>query len=103
MRMAQAGEAENGFCARSGWPIYRSAQQAAAPHEREQVGTTRVFQHLYGTQGCGFGRTVSVAFENGRRCVRNAWWQCLVGAMCNYAIYKFCKSDQGTYDYVPGG
>jgi hypothetical protein len=100
VRKAQAGEAEDGFCARTNWPAILSPQQAAASYDRDVVGTTRLFWHKHTNPGCGFARTTAVTSENGKRCLSFAWWQCLVGAKCNYANYKLCKNTTtGIYEY----
>lgn len=97
MRKAQAGEAEEGFCARTNWPVHTSSQQAAAAWDRDVVGSTRVSVYRQGTQGCAFTRTTAITAEDGQRCVQFAAWQCLIGAKCNHANYKLCKNAAGIY------
>ena len=102
MRKAQAKEAENGFCARTNWRTL-TPQETDAAFDRDVTGSRRVHNNVARPPtGCGFMRTLEVFEEAGRRCLRNASWQCPVAGRCNYSLHKFCKNSDGIYKWSPG-
>lgn len=98
IRRANAGEPEGGFCSIVRWPTYWTPQQAARMYDRDYVGSARASVHRYKSHGCGVARTTAVTFQDGRRCVTETGWHCLVGGNCaHYPSYTLCKDYEGAY------
>ena len=98
MRRANAGEPEGGFCGRVDWPTYRTPQEAARMYDLDKVGDVRPSVHRYKGHGCGVARTTAVTVRNGRRCVTETGWHCLVDGGCGYyPSYTLCKDRDGAY------
>ena len=99
MRKVSAGEAENGFCATTGWPA-ANAETNRAFRENAVVGSTTVDSFSGGTL-CASARVIEVSFQDGRKCLRYQWWACQVGKQCAGGTTRTCKGADGAWQDVP--
>jgi hypothetical protein len=98
IRRANASAPEGGFCGSVDWPTYRTPQEAARMYDLDKVGDVRPSVHRYKSHGCGVARTTAVTFQDGRRCVTETGWHCIVGGDCgHYPSYTLCKDQDGAY------
>jgi hypothetical protein len=80
VRKAEAGENENGFCSRVGWPRGDNWEGFAAFLKSASVGTWKV--NTFANGNCELDRVTRVHQEGGARCVTYSIWVCQKDNTC---------------------
>jgi hypothetical protein len=99
MRKVAAGEAEDGFCANTGWRASNAATNRAF-RENAVVGATTV-DNFDGGALCATARVLAVFYEQGRKCMRYQWWACQAGKRCGGGTTLTCKGADGEWEDKP--
>lgn len=97
IRKAEAKELDGGFCAAvSGWPP-GDRRSYVYFLDGARLGFAKVNTFNAGAQ-CQFDRVTEVYRQNGRKCVRYAWWACVRGANCARGEDADCKLASGDWE-----
>jgi hypothetical protein len=97
MRKGVSNEPENGFCARTGWPLETSTSDTGNFYGTASPGASKSFQDNYSgpVPYCAYILVEDVSFATGRRCVRAQMWWCQMGRACHNRIYRGCQGPSG--------
>jgi hypothetical protein len=97
MRKGQAGDDENGFCARANWQVLTWEHETFFYDGAIPGSVLLTINPAVSPPVCWFSRVTSVSDEGGGRCVHALVWWCSVGGKCSHSPYKYCKDSGGTY------
>ena len=104
-RKAVAKEAENGFCAGTGWPMRKNDEAGRAAFaaflDQAVEGNAQLAVTTYDDPPprCNINRVAAVFVEGGRRCLQLLIWDCTIGGPCGYGSFKYCRKPDGLYEY----
>lgn len=92
-RKAEAGETENGFCSRAGWPPGDNWDGFAAFLKAANVGSWKI--NTFANGNCELNRVTRVHQENVGRCVSYSLWKCTRGGTCGTGKVVDCLDQNG--------
>ena len=95
VRKAQSKEQEDGFCARTAWPLGDSSADFAAFLRKAATESQRATTFSNGA--CVFNLVTRVHMENGNKCVSYTYYTCSRGAACGLGKSVDCLRPDGTY------
>jgi hypothetical protein len=90
---AGAKDAENGFCASTGWPNGDKWEIFEAFLRGAQVGTSKI--NTFGSGACELNRVTRVHQEGTAKCVTYDVWMCAKGGRCGTNTVVDCLEKNG--------
>jgi len=88
VRKAEAGENENGFCSRTGWPTGNNYDGFVAFLRAAAVGSWKM--NTFNNGNCELNRVTKVHHESGAKCVSYSLWKCSKGGTCGTGAVVDC-------------
>jgi hypothetical protein len=96
VRKAEAGEAADGFCARTGWPPGDSVADMTVFLGAAVVGGPSHVR-TFSTGACVFNRVTDVHQENGGKCIGYTFYTCPKSGVCGFGKSIDCLDGNGTF------
>ena len=93
-RKAKAGENENGFCVRAGFPSNVAQEQIDRFKDTAVAGA---WDASLDRGSCTAWRVIAAGNQGGRRCVRFESYSCSVGRDCSTFVEQQCKDRGGSW------
>src|SRR5262249_39412588 len=94
VQKANSGAQEEGFCARTGWPLQN---RAAFVSFLKGAVSYSWSVYTFDTGACVLNRVSGVTQENGGKCVAYTYYTCAAGGRCGLGRSVDCLDAQGIF------